>query len=53
MLEQRYARYLAAPANAVDAVKAKVASQGGFVSCRPHGHGIAEGLKYFLESDGT
>ena len=49
MLEQHYARYLAAPANAVDAVKEAVASQGGFVSALPQGHGVAEGLKYFLE----
>jgi HAD superfamily hydrolase (TIGR01484 family) len=49
MLEQRYAHYLAAPANAIDAVKETVASQNGFVSGLPHGHGVAEGLKYFLE----
>jgi hydroxymethylpyrimidine pyrophosphatase-like HAD family hydrolase len=53
MLEQRYARYLAAPANAVDAVKELVASQGGFVSALPRGHGVAEGLKYFLEQSET
>ena len=49
MLDQRYARYLAAPANAIDAVKEAVAVQGGFVSALPRGHGVAEGLKYFLE----
>lgn len=48
MLELRYARCLAAPANAVDAVKEAVASQGGFVSARPCGEGVAEGLRYFL-----
>jgi hydroxymethylpyrimidine pyrophosphatase-like HAD family hydrolase len=53
MLEQRYARYLAAPANAIDAVKEAVASQGGFVSAQPRGHGVAEGLKYFLEQTGN
>ena len=49
MLEKRYANYLAAPANAIDAVKETVAMQGGFVSGLPQGHGVAEGLKYFLE----
>jgi hypothetical protein len=53
MLEQRYARYLAAPSNAVDAVKEAVASQNGFVSSLPQGHGVAEGLKYFLEQNET
>lgn len=53
MLEQRYARFLAAPANAIDVVKEAVASQGGFVSALPRGHGVAEALKYFLESGGT
>lgn len=51
MLEQRYARFLAAPANAVDAVKELVAGQGGFVSNLPHAYGVAEGLKYFLEQE--
>ncbi len=49
MLDQRYARYLAAPANAIDAIKEAVVTQGGFVSTLPQGHGVAEGLKYFLD----
>jgi HAD superfamily hydrolase (TIGR01484 family) len=49
MLEQCYAKYLVAPSNAVDAVKEVVAAQNGFVSALPRGHGVAEGLKYFLE----
>jgi HAD superfamily hydrolase (TIGR01484 family) len=49
MLDQRYARFLAAPANAIAAIKEAVATQGGFVSAMPQGHGIEEGLKYFLE----
>jgi HAD superfamily hydrolase (TIGR01484 family) len=49
MLQKQYAGYLAAPANAVDAVKELVAGQGGFVSGKPVGHGVAESLKYFLE----
>ena len=53
MLDQRYARYLAAPANAIDAVKETVAMQGGFVSALPRGHGVAEGLKYFLGQEQT
>ncbi len=48
MLAPRYARWLAAPANAVDAVKSAVREQGGFVSDLSHGHGLAEGLEFHL-----
>jgi len=40
MLERRYAHHLACPANAVDEVKAKVRSQGGYLASA----GVAEGV---------
>ena len=52
MLSRRYARCLAAPANAVDEVKEAVRAQAGFVSELPHGHGLAEGLKFHLPRPG-
>jgi HAD superfamily hydrolase (TIGR01484 family) len=51
MLSRRYAHWLAAPANAVETVKAAVRAQNGYVSELPHGHGVAEGLQFFLDSD--
>jgi hydroxymethylpyrimidine pyrophosphatase-like HAD family hydrolase len=49
MLSQTYARWLAAPANAVPAVKAQVRQQGGFVSELSCGYGVAEGLRRCAE----
>jgi HAD superfamily hydrolase (TIGR01484 family) len=49
MLSTRYARFLAAPANAVAEVQTAVTGQGGFVSSRPHGYGVADAIKYYLE----
>ncbi len=49
MLSRRYARWLAAPANAVESVKDAVRQQEGFVSELPHGRGVAEGLLFCLE----
>jgi HAD superfamily hydrolase (TIGR01484 family) len=48
MLSRQYARWLAAPANAVDEVKNAVREQGGYVSQAAHGHGVAEAIKYYL-----
>lgn len=48
MLLTQHARYLVAPKNAIDEVKAAVRRQGGFVSELLQGHGVAEGLKFFL-----
>lgn len=48
MLKTRFARFLAAPANAIDPVKTVVSSQGGFVSDLPFGHGVMQGLDYYL-----
>ena len=49
MLSSRYARWLAAPSNAVEPVKQAVREQAGFVSDLPHGYGVAEGLKSCIE----
>lgn len=42
MMERRYARYLACPSNAVDEVKQKIASQGGYVAKARVAEGIVE-----------
>jgi HAD superfamily hydrolase (TIGR01484 family) len=49
MLLPRYARFLAAPSNAIEAVKKVVRENDGFVSDLGQGHGIAEGLKFHLQ----
>ena len=49
MLSRQYAHWLAAPGNAVAAVKTAVRRQNGHVSLLPHGHGVAEGLRTFLD----
>jgi HAD superfamily hydrolase (TIGR01484 family) len=48
MLSRDYARFLAAPANAVAEVKEAVRRQGGSISERSHGYGTAEALASFL-----
>jgi len=48
MLSRRYARWLAAPSNAVELVKQTVREQGGHVSELSHGNGVAEGLEVCL-----
>ena len=48
MLSRQYARWLAAPGNAVEPVKQAVREQGGHVSDLTHGHGVADGLKACL-----
>lgn len=49
MLRREFAACLAAPANALEIVKTAVREQRGFVSTKPHGHGVAEGLRHFLQ----
>lgn len=49
MLSRDYARFLAAPANAVLAVKEHVHRQRGFLSHLHHGDGVAEALAHFLD----
>jgi HAD superfamily hydrolase (TIGR01484 family) len=52
MLSTRYARYLAAPANAVSLVKEAVRQAGGYVSLRPYGAGVTDAIKYYLAAAG-
>lgn len=49
MLCRRYARYLAAPANAAPPVKEALRQQGGYISLQSHGLGTLEALNYYLE----
>jgi hydroxymethylpyrimidine pyrophosphatase-like HAD family hydrolase len=48
MLSRQYARWLAAPANAVEPVKEAVREQEGYVSELCHGEGVAEALRFLL-----
>ena len=48
MLSRRYARWLAAPGNAVEPVKQAVREQDGHVSDLSHGEGVAEALEACL-----
>lgn len=52
MLSHQYARWLVAPSNAVSAVKTVVREQNGYVSELSHGHGIADGLAFYLHQSG-
>jgi HAD superfamily hydrolase (TIGR01484 family) len=45
MLSTTRARWLIAPSNAVEEVKAQVRQQDGYVSDEPHGFGLARGLE--------
>jgi HAD superfamily hydrolase (TIGR01484 family) len=49
MLSSDYARWLAAPGNAIDAVKEAVLRQNGIVSSLSHGAGVAQALERCLE----
>src|SRR5438552_2320926 len=40
MLSQQYARWLAAPSNAIDQVKQVVEREGGYISAFSHGNGV-------------
>ncbi len=51
MLQNKFARYLVAPRNAVPLVKEAVLAQGGFVSEHSHGHGIADGIAHHLGAE--
>jgi HAD superfamily hydrolase (TIGR01484 family) len=48
MLSRKFARWLAAPSNAVEEVKLCVQNEGGYISQLPHGYGVAEAIKYYL-----
>jgi HAD superfamily hydrolase (TIGR01484 family) len=47
MLNLTYARWLAAPSNAVPTVKAAVLKQGGHVSKHSHGEGVLEAIRSY------
>lgn len=49
MLSPQFARFIAAPANAVVPVQAAVRRAGGYVSGQAHGRGVLEAMKYYLE----
>ena len=48
MLSERYARYLAAPSNAIETVKAIVRRQKGYVSELGYGEGVADAINHYL-----
>ncbi len=48
MLSRKFARWIAAPSNAIEPVKLGVQNEGGYVSQLPHGYGVAEAIKYYL-----
>ena len=50
MLSLEYARWLAAPGNAVPEVKQAVRQQNGYVSELSHGYGVAEALEFYLKT---
>lgn len=50
MLSRNRARFLAAPVNAIEAVKNHVRQQEGYVSRLSHGNGVAEAIKFYLET---
>lgn len=52
MLTRRYARYLAAPANAVAEVRLAVRNEGGYLSKSFQGKGVVEALKHCLDNPG-
>ena len=52
MLTANYARWLAAPHNAIEPVKEVVTRQRGFVSRLTHGEGVADGLEHHLAETG-
>jgi hydroxymethylpyrimidine pyrophosphatase-like HAD family hydrolase len=53
MLSGEFARYVAAPDNAVPIVKETVRARNGYVSHQPWGHGVARALEHFLESSNS
>jgi HAD superfamily hydrolase (TIGR01484 family) len=48
MLSGEFARCVAAPENAIAAVKELVRRQNGYISHQPWGHGVARGLEHYL-----
>ena len=52
MLSTQYARFLAAPGNAVPATREQVRRQGGYLSPLTHGQGVLDALRHHL-ANGT
>jgi hydroxymethylpyrimidine pyrophosphatase-like HAD family hydrolase len=48
MLSGEFAKWMIAPANAVDVVKEAVRWHEGYISHEPFGHGVARGLEHYL-----
>jgi HAD superfamily hydrolase (TIGR01484 family) len=48
MLRRQHAAYLVTPANGISEVKAQVRGEKGYISELSHGHGVADGIEYFL-----
>ena len=48
MLSREYARWLAAPSNAIAVVKQTVERERGYVSQYSHGNGVADAMKHYL-----
>jgi hypothetical protein len=53
MLSREHAHWLAAPSNAVEAVKTLVRDQEGHISRFPCGHGVVDALEFFLRRHGA
>jgi hypothetical protein len=53
MLTRTYARWLAAPQNAVPSVKIAVTKQNGYVSKLANGQGVAEAIVFHLQKRGS
>jgi hydroxymethylpyrimidine pyrophosphatase-like HAD family hydrolase len=53
MLSRTYARWLAAPQNAIEPVKTAVRNEAGYVSTLPHGSGVVEALLFHLHHPGS
>ena len=52
MLRDEHACWLVAPANAIPVVKEAVWREGGYVSDRHCGHGVADGLEAAMKEAG-
>jgi len=48
MLSREYARFIAAPSNAIALVKETMQRAEGFISRHPHRHGVADAIKYYV-----
>jgi HAD superfamily hydrolase (TIGR01484 family) len=51
MLNRKYARFIAAPSNAVPPVREVLVAEGGYLASRPHGDGVVEALEHYLSEN--